>query len=65
VGFFDFRCPISGLSLRAADAAFVGLIEATPGRWLPLTLPIVGSYDRGPTIERLLHRGARGGVRGD
>jgi len=51
VGFFDFRCPISGLSLRAADAALLGLIEVTPARWLPLTLPIVGSYDRLGSID--------------
>ena len=51
MGFFDFRCSISGLSLRAAHAVHVALIEAEPGRWLPLSLPITGSYDRLGSID--------------
>lgn len=51
MGLFDFRCPISGLSLRAANAVHIGLIEATAGRWLPLTLPLVGCYDRAGSID--------------
>ncbi|MBL9103206.1 MAG: hypothetical protein JNL82_19830 [Myxococcales bacterium] len=51
MGLFDFRCPISGLSLRAAPAVHVALIEATPGAWRPLSLPLVGRYDRGGSID--------------
>jgi hypothetical protein len=51
VGFFDFRCPISGLSLRAARAVHVALVEVTPGRWSPLSLPLVGCYDRGGSVD--------------
>lgn len=51
MGLFDFRCPISGLSLRASPAVHVALIEATPGAWRPLSLPLVGRYDRGGSID--------------
>lgn len=53
MGFFDFRCPISGLSLRGAGATHVALIEHAQGRWLPLTLPLTGRYDRLGSIDRL------------
>ncbi|MDC0723176.1 hypothetical protein [Nannocystis bainbridge] len=51
MGLFDFRCPVSGLSLRAADAVHVALIELDPGEWAPLSLPVVGCYDRGGSID--------------
>lgn len=51
MGFFDFCCPVSGLSLRAANAVHVGLIALTPGRWQPLTLPLAGCYDRLGSID--------------
>ncbi len=51
MGLFDFRCPISGLSLRAARAVHLALIEATPGAWRPLSLPLIGQYDRGGSID--------------
>jgi hypothetical protein len=51
MGFFDFRCPISGLSLRAARAVHIALVATRPDRWLPLTLPLVGTYDRLGSID--------------
>lgn len=51
MGFFDFVCPLSGLSLRAARAVQVPLIESTPGRWWPLGLPLLGTYDRLGSID--------------
>ncbi|WAS99270.1 hypothetical protein [Nannocystis punicea] len=51
MGLFDFRCPVSGLSLRAADAVHVALIEVSPGEWSPLSLPLRGCYDRGGSID--------------
>lgn len=53
MGFFDFRCPVSGLSLRAARAVHVALLEATRGRWSPLGLPIEGTHDRLGSIDGL------------
>ncbi|MCU0657191.1 MAG: hypothetical protein MUF64_18600 [Polyangiaceae bacterium] len=51
MGFFDFCCPISGLSLRASPAVHIALLEATPGAWRPLSLPLAGRYDRGGSID--------------
>ncbi|MFZ6184682.1 hypothetical protein [Nannocystis pusilla] len=51
MGLFDFRCPLSGLSLRACRAVHVALIERAPGEWSPLTLPLVGYYDRGGSVD--------------
>lgn len=51
VGLFDFRCPITGLSLRASDAVHIALVAVTPERWAPLSLPIRGSYDRLGSID--------------
>jgi len=51
LGFFDFRCPISNLSLRAARAVHIPLIELTAGRWSPVGLPLVGTYDRLGSID--------------
>lgn len=51
MGFFDFCCPISGLSLRGQRAVHIALVEETPGRWSPLSLPIEGSYDRLGSID--------------
>lgn len=51
MGLFDFRCPITGLSLRASNAVHIALVAVTPGRWAPLTLPIRGSYDRLGSID--------------
>jgi len=51
LGFFDFRCPISNLSLRAARAVHVPLIELTAGHWSPVGLPLVGTYDRLGSID--------------
>jgi hypothetical protein len=51
VGFFDFRCPITRLSLRGMDAVHIALVAVTPERWAPLTLPIRGNYDRLGSID--------------
>lgn len=51
MGFYDFRCTISGLSLRAARAVHIALIATDAGRWLPLSLPLVGTYDRLGSID--------------
>lgn len=51
VGFFDFRCPISGLSLRGQSAVHIALIEAAPERWAPLSLPTKGAYDRLGSVD--------------
>lgn len=54
MGLFDFRCHVSGLSLRASPAALIPVLEHTPGRWLPLVWPLIGRYDRGGSIDGLL-----------
>lgn len=51
VGLYDFRCPITGLSLRGSDAVHIALVAVTPERWAPLSLPIRGSYDRLGSID--------------
>ncbi len=51
MGHYDFRCPISGLSLRGSDAVHIALVAVTPERWAPLSLPIRGSYDRLGSID--------------
>lgn len=51
MGFFDIRCPISGLSLRAARAVKVALVELKPGHWSPLGFPLEGTYDRLGSID--------------
>lgn len=51
MGHYDFRCPISGLSLRGSDAVHIAVVTVTPERWAPLSLPIRGSYDRLGSID--------------
>lgn len=51
MGLFDFRCSITGLSLRASDAVHIALVAVTPERWAPLSLPIRGCYDRLGSID--------------
>lgn len=51
MGLFDFRCPLTGLSLRASKAVHIALVAVTPERWAPLSLPIRGTYDRLGSID--------------
>lgn len=50
MGHFDYRCAVSGVSLRGADAVLVGL-EPAGERYRPVILGITGSYDRLGSID--------------
>lgn len=57
MGMFDLRCRLSGLptsllhSLDGAPTCSMLLLEEVDGRWLPLTPPVRGVYDRYGRIE--------------
>ncbi|MBL8914214.1 MAG: hypothetical protein JNM17_26150 [Archangium sp.] len=51
MGFYDYRCHATGLSLRAEKAAVVLLLEETKGVWVPASLPLFGTYNRLGTID--------------
>jgi hypothetical protein len=50
MGFFDYRCSLTGVSLKASDAVFLPLHNIN-GEYKPLTLGIKGCYDRLGTID--------------
>ncbi|MEU2673828.1 hypothetical protein ABZ622_34185 [Streptomyces sp. NPDC007164] len=52
MGFYDFRCAVTGISLRGTDAVLVGL-RPVGDRYRPLTLGIVGEYNRLGSIDRI------------
>lgn len=45
MGFFDYRCMISGLSLSSARVALV-LLEEIGNDFVPIALPVFGQYNR-------------------
>ena len=50
MGFYDFRCAVSGISLRGADAVLV-VLEPDGDQYRPVTLGVTGCYDRLGSIE--------------
>ena len=54
MGLFDYRCAVTGVSLRGADAVLVGLEslgDTESEVYRPCTLGIAGTYDRLGSIE--------------
>ncbi|MFT3711929.1 MAG: hypothetical protein QM817_30175 [Archangium sp.] len=54
MGFYDYRCHATGLSLRAEDAVAILVLEETKGRWVPASLPMFGTYNRLGTIDSVV-----------
>ncbi|MFI8438694.1 hypothetical protein ACIGJO_34190 [Streptomyces sp. NPDC079020] len=50
MGLYDFRCAVTGISLRGTDAVAVGLV-AGEGGYRPVTLGITGNYNRLGSID--------------
>jgi hypothetical protein len=50
MGFYDYRCMLSGVSLKGARATVVLLIDDA-GKRHPIGLPVHGSYNRSGTID--------------
>jgi hypothetical protein len=50
MGMYDFRCAITGISLRGADAVLVGL-HPVAGGYQPITFGITGNYNRLGSID--------------
>lgn len=50
MGFYDCRCMITGVSLRAVDATLV-VLRRIGSNYLPITLGITGTYDRYGCID--------------
>lgn len=51
MGFYDFRCMISGVSLKGCDAVLVVLCPEAGRGYAPITLGIKGSYNRFGSID--------------
>jgi hypothetical protein len=52
MGFYDYRCMVTGLSLLGERAALF-LLERRGGGYFPCALPIVGSYDRLGCVDNI------------
>lgn len=52
MGLYDFRCAITGISLKGVDAVLVGLQPAAGGL-RPITLGITGTYNRAGSIDNI------------
>ncbi|MEU4781825.1 hypothetical protein [Micromonospora sp. NPDC023633] len=50
MGFYDFNCAVTGVSLKGVDAVLVGLREAGGGL-RPVTLGIAGHYNRLGSVD--------------
>lgn len=50
MGFYDYRCSISGLSLMPSGAYLV-LMEKLEDGYRPIALPVLGAYDRLGSID--------------
>jgi hypothetical protein len=55
MGFYDYRCQATGLSLRAEKAVCVLVLEEPKGTWVPASLPMKGTYNRLGTIDGVQH----------
>ncbi|RJO74783.1 hypothetical protein D5S18_15140 [Nocardia panacis] len=53
MGFYDYRCMISGVSLRGAQAVAVALRPVQNG-YRPLSLGVIGQYDRYGCVDGVL-----------
>jgi hypothetical protein len=53
MGYFDYRCMISGLSLRSSRTALV-LLEKLDNNYVPIGFPIFGQYNRLGAIDMIL-----------
>lgn len=50
MGFYDFNCAVTGVSLKGVDAVLVGLCESDGGL-RPVTLGVAGSYNRLGSVD--------------
>lgn len=51
MGFYDFRCMVSGVSLKGFDAVLVVLRPLAGSGYAPITLGIKGNYNRFGSID--------------
>jgi hypothetical protein len=52
MGFYDYRCMATGVSLKGSDAALV-LLDEVDGRHVPIALAITGCYNRLGAIDMI------------
>lgn len=52
MGFYDYRCMATGVSLKGARTVLV-LLSRIGTRYLPITLPITGQYNRLGSIDSI------------
>lgn len=52
MGLFDYRCMISGLSLKSSKTTLV-LLEKLKGHYVPIALPVFGQYNRSGAIDMI------------
>jgi hypothetical protein len=52
MGFYDYRCTVTGVSLKGSDAALV-LLAATGKGFTPVALAIMGTYNRLGSIDNI------------
>jgi hypothetical protein len=52
MGFFDYRCMLSGVSLCASRTALV-VLEKVEDRYVPIALPVFGQYNRCGGIDMI------------
>ena len=50
MGFYDCRCMVTGVSLKATSARLV-LLQQIGESWRPIALPILGTYNRLGSID--------------
>lgn len=51
MGFYDYRCGLTGVSLNGADTVLVPLLEGAGGKLEPLALALKGNYNRLGAID--------------
>lgn len=52
MGLFDYRCMISGLSLKSSKTTLI-LLEKAGDNYLPIALPVFGQYNRLGAIDMI------------
>lgn len=52
MGFYDYRCSLTGVSLKVSDAVFLPLLNESEN-YVPLALGMKGSYNRLGSIDRV------------
>jgi hypothetical protein len=53
MGFYDYRCLASGVSLKGQPTAFV-ILEQGGDTFVPCSVPVVGAYDRLGAIDNVI-----------